>query len=270
MNQCTILFCIATAILFSHQSTHATPVLTEWGTEVLTSTRLGTIVNFGPNAGGRLVDYAYSSINNTTGNGQAEVTLAADGSINIPTLKAEAYSTSSGQAQARATGIEGYTYTGAAAKTFTLTSTLTADVSDPEDGFTGVEADVVVFQAEGFEFFTDLPTLIFELGATPVDDIELSVDDTEMNALRMGQLTFTLEPGESVYLFAQLFAQGRNQGYADAFATLTNVFDDSTGLVAASDPTPPIVPVPEPGVTILTLLSAAAMLRRRQTQSRDR
>src|SRR4029453_4298750 len=62
-------------------------------------------------------------------------------------------------------------------------------------------------------------------------------------AIEAGPLVFTLEPGDTFYVWATLFATADSRdatpSSADAFHTLTMQFDDASGLVPAT--------VPEPG-----------------------
>jgi hypothetical protein len=236
-------------------------VLTEWGAEARTSTRSGTNVQFGPVDGGPLAKSAASSISNFVGDGRAEATLPDGPSISIPELKAEAIS-SGERVQSLATGIEGYTYTGAAPKSFSLSSTLTASVLDPNNDRTGVEAQIYLFGEDDFFFTFSLATLVFESGALVIDSVDLSIEQTESNAVRMGTLDFTLDPGESVYLWTQLSALGLDGGSADAFGTLTSTFEDSAGLVAASQE---MTVIPEPTAPLFLCGSVALIgLRRRR------
>jgi hypothetical protein len=244
--------------------------LTEWGTQVVVSSAdcpsFCTSFTFGPADGGLNQASGFSSVDTNRGNAQALAQLAAGTGLVVPTLKAEAYGEplQSGSAFSTAFGVEGYTYTGLAPKTFSLDITLEGSVSDPTplDGDTFIEAEIYVFEAENFFFSNDIPTLIFEAGAVVVDSTTLSIED-ELNAIRQQTFTFELQPGQSVYLWANLDAEAqRDESFADAFSTLEFSFDDSEGLEAAS--------VPEPGTLALLALAPgmAAAARRRRSSTR--
>lgn len=248
-------FALALAVATPGVSETAAAILTEWGTDVLTSSRQGSNVSFGPVVGGgKQSSFASSEVDALGGTARGQASLPAGNVLTIPVLRGAAES-SSGPAQSTSTAIEGYTHTGSTDKTFTLTSTLTANVvpGSLSGSFpTHAEARVYLFEEQPFQFLTDLPTLIFEVGAKEIDSFELLIDDG--NKALSGSLNFTLTPGQSVYLFTQLFAQGSGGGSADAFGTLTSEFDDSTGLVAASQG--PLVPtaVPEPTALLVWLI----------------
>ncbi len=86
----------------------------------------------------------------------------------------------------------------------------------------------------------------------------LVIDDDETLETE-GSFTFTLDPGESVYVWAYMRAEAeRDASYADAFGTLTFDFADDTGLAAAST-------VPSPGTAAL-LAGPLALLAMRRPQ----
>ena len=86
----------------------------------------------------------------------------------------------------------------------------------------------------------------------------LVIDDDETLETE-GSFTFTLDPGESVYVWAYMRAEAeRDESYADAFGTLTFDFADETGLAAAST-------VPSPGTAAL-LAGPLALLAMRRPQ----
>ena len=245
--------------------------LSEWGTQVITSSAdcpsFCTSFTFGTSTGGFQDASGFSSVDTFRGNAQALAQLAAGTGLVVPTLQAEAYGEplQSGSAFATAFGVEGYTYTGATAKTFTLDITLEGSVFDPTplDGDTFIEAQIYVFEAASFSFSNDIPTLIFEIGAVPIDSTTLIIED-ELNAVRQASFSFELQPGESIYLWANLDAEAqRESSYADAFSTLEFSWQNAEGLVTASV-------VPEPGTLSLMALGTVTLAGLRRSAVRRR
>lgn len=254
--------------LFAGSAASGLP-LTEWGTTTRTSTAecpsFCTNFDFGPATGGyNQASAPTSSIADAKGSAAAEASLDPGAGLALPVLRAEASSQSAslGSAFGTAFAVEGYTYDGSGSGDFTLDITLTGTVSDatPADGDTSIEATVYLFREENFAFVQDIPTLIFEYGAVEIDSQVLSIAGNETDAVRSGSLSFSLAPGESVYLWTQLRAEAeRDLSFADAFSTLTHGFRDATGLSSASN-------VPEPATAVLlgTAVAGLAAARRRR------
>jgi hypothetical protein len=236
--------------------------LSEWGTQAVASRAdcpsFCTNFTFGVSTGGQNQATATSSVDSPfQGTANALAELDTSPGLSVPVLKGEAFSNSGGLGSAFSTAFasEGYTYTGPGSMTFTLNITLTGSVSDPTpgDNDTFIQADVVIFAEENYLFIADLPTLIFEAGATPIDQLTLRLDPDVTDGTLLGSVSFTLSTGESVYLWANLDAEAqRDLSFADAFGTLTTTFQDDTGLVAASV-------VPEPGTAALLLIGALGL-----------
>jgi hypothetical protein len=258
-----VLVCLSILVPASGQ---AVP-LNEWGAYAQTSTSrcpsFCTDVEFGAISGGQGSTSGSSSINDSRGNAASLSQLDPSAGLSVPLLKAEAFSAGGqGGAQAFVYAAEGYTYTGAVAKEFVIDIMLTATVLEPGvDSDALVRAQVYVFEADTFEFFSDLGTLLFEVGAVPKASFESRIADPETNASRAGQLVFTLDPGEQVYLWANLLADAKRSGaVADAFSTLTNTFQDAGGLTAASV-------VPEPSTASLLALGLVGLAAKRRRVS---
>lgn len=223
-------------------------LLTEWGTYAQTSTRLNiSTVLFGDRIGGRQESSATSSINNNFGSGDAMALLDIGGSLSVPQLQARAAGGLNAQhAQVLATGIEGYTNTGPD-RTINLNVALSINkVVAPAL----LRAQAYVFDEAGF-FYQQISveSLLSEALLTPLDFTEWEFDQVQPPTELFQTLSFDMASGQSIYLWTHIFAQGDAGGEADAFGTLTFSFKDSTGLVAASQPSLSNV-VPEPSAYI--------------------
>ena len=235
--------------------------LTQFGAQAYTDTAscpsFCTSFGAGGTVGGVGSTNVSNSFSDSRGNAAAQAILDPSSGLSLPILRAEAYVTGSGSSSAFGTAIaaEGYTYEGAAPKTFDLDITLTGEVFDPTpgDGDTDIEAQIYIFGAEGYEYGFDAATLIFELGVVDIASAGLSLAAGETSD--SFTLSFTLDPGQSVFLQATLGADAeRDLSFADSFSTLTTSFQDPVGLVAAST-------VPEPGTFALVVLGLAGVAR---------
>jgi hypothetical protein len=264
MKQLSILL-LMMCVLCAGNRTVFSAGLSEWGATSQTSTKncpsFCTDVEFGPLTGGKNQSSAFSSISDSRGNAQNSASLDPSPGLSVPLLKAEAYSAGGlGGAQSIAFAVEGYTYTGSSSANVMISSTLTGDVFDPADDLSNrVLAQVYLFEEQDFEFIRSLGTLISEVGAIVIDSYEMSIQQTETGAVRNGSMNVVLNPGQSVYLWTYLQADGQRDGsFADAFSTLVNTINDPTdGLVAASQ-------VPEPsslGLPLMAMLSLTGCRR---------
>lgn len=237
--------------------------LTQWGTSASARTAscpsFCTSFSFGPSDGGQEVAAAAADFTDSRGNGAASSILSASSGISLPTLRAEAFVTGSGTSSAfgSASGVEGYTYNGAEARTFDLDIMLTGSVFDPTpaDGDTSIDASIYVYSGPGFEFGFDYGTLVFELGVVDLAGSQLTLGngDTALS----DSLSFTVQPGQSFFVQAILGASAeRDLSSADAFSTLELAFQDASDLVAASGTV-----VPEPSTALLFMLGLAGLAR---------
>jgi hypothetical protein len=256
------------AFLFS--STSQAAVLNEWGTIAAT----GSYACLNPTC--NIVDAIYSqSINGTGGagtsnaaheldaadpNGSARAQANVIGGLQIPELKAEAFSNAGGGTSALAVGVQAYTYTGGSG-TLTLSLSLTGAILDNTPApppltpaeeslliLAGVDPDpagipdltrievlgALFAPSSGFSL-TDLTfgglvplAALNALDAyTQIDSVEIVEDLTNPNIVNAGHLLSIsgLNVGDSFYLFTALAASADGAGqYADAFSTLSVSF----------------------------------------------
>jgi len=192
-----------------------------------------------------------------------EAYAALNGSSYLPTLKVQASSDAGKQGSATAFGIQGFTYSGAAT-TIDLGINLHGSVEDNPSGYAYnvLEARVAVLKGSQLDYYADFGTLVYEI-AWDLDNlgIESVFINTGIDIDAPGMISFDIANGDDFYVVAELSATGQN-GYADAWNTLTMAFDDDTGLQAAS-----VGAVPVPAAAWLFgsgLLALIGFARRRQ------
>jgi hypothetical protein len=199
-----------------------------------------------------------SSTTLVTSGAAPQASASLDASGYIPTLRAKAVASPT-RSQAVAWGVQGYTNTSATPLSTSLLLNLTADVT----GSNYLEARVYLFQDENFEFSIDSGTILFESSsqlwpgfedfannAGPEGfDVLLGNVNGPVNENRA--FDFTVDPGDSFYVWARLLATANNPGVVDAFSTLTASLTNTNGLVPAS--------VPEPSTAWLLMLGAAGL-----------
>lgn len=214
---------------------------------------------------------SYSSLNNIDGNGQAAAALDGDG-VGLPTLRAEAYSGLDSRVGADAAGMRKYTYNGASSN-FTLDLTLDGEVNDPttppDFPDASLVANLVVVLASDLDFTSDYGTFAFEVvpgtpGATLLD--ETTINFFALNLFDLGpqsvtqSVSFTLNDGDELFVWANLVASGTRGGSADAFSTANLAF--SAGNVAG------LTAVPLPGAAWLLLSGVGFIAARRRSHAR--
>jgi len=148
-----------------------------------------------------------------------------------------------------------FEYTGANPTTLSLTYTLDGLVDDPTgnsiaNSLTGIFAEVAVFaDTPNYDFFSDVGTLVFEVGATlkqaggvdAHDNTSLRIDNDTggLTEFRNATLMFDVVPGETFYVWQTLNAQAAfGTRAAEAFTSLTGTFDQPQFVTSLSGTAP--------------------------------
>ncbi|MGI9290262.1 MAG: VPLPA-CTERM sorting domain-containing protein [Gammaproteobacteria bacterium] len=208
-------------------------------------------------AGGEFSTLAVSSAN-SYGTAQASAQYSGLSTTYLPILNAYASSGLGKGASAEATGIQGYTYTGAD-KSITLNFNLHGSVENGGGGYASnqLRADIAVIAASSIPFETDFGTLIFEEVFDDVVDYTSLFISSGLDVDSPGSITFDVTDGMDFYVFAGLEASAKN-GVADASNTLSLEFSDAVGLEAA------VVPVPAAVWLFGSALAGLGWMRRKQ------
>jgi len=273
------VYCIVIIGLFWFGQTQAV-TLTQWGTSASASSAdcsvlgcskldflfLNPIID-GPSNGGlnqtsaQLLDYE-----NPDGRGTVSASVALQGGVSIPQLKARAASVDdNGWVSAMAMGIQGYQYTGSNG-TISLDSALTGSVVNTnESDVTGLSVGVWLMMDEPnvvFPAASSMADLLLQVAAMPVVDsfswenlatgtVDRSTTTTDLN----DQLQITLNNGDQFYVLAALTAAADGTGsVADAFSTFEMNFS-TTQLVPAD-----LVTVPVPAAVWLLSSGLAGLI----------
>ena len=150
---------------------------------------------------------------------------------------------------------------------FTLDVTLDGEATEgSQAGDTLLEANVAVVLASDVDYVFDFSTFIFE--AVPGSGgVVLTQTEISYGALGLigtgpesvtNSISFTLNNGDNVFIFAELRARALRGGTADAFNTLGLAF--SAGNVGALT----AVPLPAP-ILLLASCAGVLMLQRRRS-----
>jgi hypothetical protein len=260
----SVILSILAIGLFSVGQTQAV-TLTEWGTSasassadcsVLTCSKTDFLffnpIIDGPSNGGlnqtsaELLDYA-----NPDGRGTVSASVALQGGLSVPILKAKAASVdANGWVSALALGIQGYQFTGSDNTTISLDSALTGSVNNTSGSdVTGLSVGVWLMMDDPTFMFPEpatLSDLLLQIALSPVVD-SFSWEDLSTGAVNRSttttdtadQLEITLNNGDEFYLLAALTAAADGTAaVADAFSTFEMAFS-TTELAPAG-----VVPVP--------------------------
>jgi hypothetical protein len=170
-------------------------------------------------------------------------------------------------ASATARATQEYVYTGAAPMDYTLQYDVNGHIAGGV--LTELAGGFTVFGGD-FNPNREVNTVLgFDFG-------HVNGDGTERQVHFLGDVTFTLNPGDAIFVQTTLdaFADSRSQelvAFADAFHTLDMSFIQGDPSLLTPAATPPVSAVPEPATTSLVVIEVVALLittHRRKSRSR--
>ena len=205
-----------------------------------------------------------STLTNQDGSGTASATLF--GTHQLPDLKADALSHAQNGAQrsslvtAQATGMREFVYDGASSVT-SLNVVLTGSAVSAAGVPGSVVAQIVAVKGLDVPFSTSFGTFVFEIipltpGLTLIDTLELEIPANQGSTSVTGAINIALDPGDHLFIWANLVASGTRGGSGDASHTLTSSFSSAAGLTAVT-----AVPIP---AALPLMLSGLGLLRFRR------
>lgn len=202
------------------------------------------------------IDFSFSGVPFSIPDVAWNASVALNGNLELPELKSHAEAGGSGTRRvlARAKGVQGIVYDGSGPKEFTLDVALTANLS----GNARATGRIFVVNAANLDFEME-PEDFSGFGVTQV------VPALILNGAQSGSLTFTLNPNDEVYLWAELVTEARSvtgqsdPSIADASHTLTMNFENGDGLIQAR--LAAVVPEPSSAWLFLLGIAAAGLIR---------
>jgi hypothetical protein len=259
------LFSLVAVFIVSLSIAEAIP--TEWRTEVQGSVRTGGSTQI-RQAGGLNESPTSLTFSLPGGSAVASASSALASEGFVPTLRAVATNNGS-SAQAVAWGVQGFTNISSAPVATELVLDLTATLSGGND----LQAHIYLFEEENFEFYGDSGTMLFESnsvlwpGFEPFTnnsgpegfDISFKFFDGVVDEQR--RFPFTVDPGDSFYVWANLIATADRSGQSNAGSTLTASFTNVVGLQPVAMDPGDIGKVPDGGTTLCLALIAGLGLR---------
>ena len=278
-----ILPLLTAVLVFPSSSTAQVTIVEEpWGSQSSASladrrfTSTSTNFNFAPSDGGPGSFTSSTELTESRGSASGFSILDGSDGISVPLIRTFATTgNSNSAARGSSVAIEGYTYNGPGTASFSLDAALTGTVANMDNDFAGNFGTLSIWRPgggfgppvlngnnapdDGFFFSTDEGSY-FEFGFEQLDTLRLEQNGIGDDDLLAGTLTWSMESGDTVYLWAS----GRSQTFgpnstADARNTLVTSFQDSTGLTSLSGGV-----IPEPSVVLLGLMGAFSLIRRRR------
>ena len=246
---------IISLVLFALAAAPAGPAhaqLNAWRTQVQVSNGSGNSTQI-QSEGGLNDPYSFLELaRGSSALSRAESSLSPSGFT--PTLRTRAVASPT-RAQAVAWGVQGYTNTSGQPLSTALQMNLDAQVTGSND----LDARMYLFQDGNFTFSTDPGTILFETSSQLWPGFEAFANNpgpTGFDVLfgnhtgpinETRQFDFTVDPGDSFYVWSMLLATADNPGTVDAFGTLTASFTNTDGLTpAAVVPDPSTLPLAAP------------------------
>jgi hypothetical protein len=202
---------------------------------------------------------------NGYGSGKAYSSFTSDSYM--PLLRVETSAIARSSTAATAFSVQNFTNTGSDIKTVDLNVNLHGSVASNDSGDTSnhLSAQVAIISGTSLEWYPSFATLVYEVAQPLFNPIYLSISDG-LDVNFFDTISFDVNAGESFFIVSNMNAYANN-GYADAWNTLSMNFSDSSNLQAAlqvaNTSTP--VGVPEPKTAFLLALCIVGLLLRKRT-----
>lgn len=219
-------------------------------------------LTFGPNNGGEGDGLSAATLSNARGDSFSEASIQG---ILAPVVRVDASSAAGGWVDGTGTAIQGYTYTGGAPDTLSVSVALTGTIANPDaDPSTGLAAQV------SYVGDANVASLVFENAVQGLlsPDGAVQLEQTSDGAVALADtLLIPVNPGDQFYLIASSAATAGGAGAsATSLSTLSVGFDpgDAANLVLAGMPGPvPLLPAPFLALLAAALVGVAAHYRSR-------
>jgi len=171
----------------------------------------------------------------------------------LPLLRVETSADLRKKGGASAFSIQNFTNIGTETKTIELDINLHGSVSDNAGGYSynQLRADIAIIRGTSLEWYPNFSTLAYEFG-NPIQSPTSLFINTGIDVNVLETITFNVDAGESFYIVSSMDATSNN-GFSDAWNTLSMSFTDGSNLQAALQVATPQLPtgVPEPETILL-------------------
>ncbi|WP_299660507.1 hypothetical protein [uncultured Psychromonas sp.] len=202
---------------------------------------------------------AYSELNEYA-YGQAYSSFVSESYM--PLLRVETNAAAYKNSLATAFSVQNFTNTGTETKTVNLDVNLHGSVSDNSSDNHNTDnylsASIAILGGTSLDWYPNFATLVYEIGQRLIDPMGVYIGDG-VDVNNSETVTFTVNAGESFYIVSEMRAKSQD-GYADAWNTLSMSFKDGSDLQAAIQVATAPVSVPEPKTLFLLALCLLAIL----------
>ncbi|KGJ91906.1 hypothetical protein [Colwellia psychrerythraea] len=214
--------------------------------------------------GGEMQASAESTINGSGSSASALSDLT--GSTYLPNLKVKSTASANYSGVANAYAVQRYKYTGPSYKTISINLNLHgSSMENTANDETYISSNTGIVMGAELDYYPNFD-LLYELGtefaAVASMRIRNGIDVNEA-----GVLNFDVNPGDIFFVISDMKATAQD-GYSDAWNTLTMNFTDPTNLVAASAPTGPVPSIPEPKIILLFVFALFSLNMRRLNKAK--
>ena len=208
---------------------------------------------------------SFASLSNESGVGKAYSSFVS-GSY-MPLLRVETSAIDRASTGATAFSVQNFTNTGTETKTVDLNVNLHGSVSsnDPVHSSNYLSASIAIISGTSLEWYPSFGTLVYEVAQPLFNPLSLYIGDG-LDVNDFDTISFDINAGESFFIVSNMQANADN-GYANAWNTLSMNFTDSSNLQAALQVAGPSTPVsvPEPKTVFLFALCLAGLLLRKRS-----